>query len=244
MAAINDADGHVVGVTPDGRLLVSIDGSVAQADVGVKNTADARINPATEEKLEAVRALLDAEDFASQATLAALTAKDFSTQATLEALRLIQDQRMGKNALQYAQGKYRSVATKMTVPALGRSILQVLNPVGSTKSLTITEFTIGPTSDAEIEYWMNSTITAPTAVTPFIPNRFYATSPTTAIIQRGTAATGGAMFALSRSDSSDTPKPRAFTYTIPPGESVSVQAVGLASEYTVYVGATWIEEPI
>lgn len=49
MAAINDADGHVVGVTPDGRLLVSIDGSIAAANVGIKNAADIRVNPATEE---------------------------------------------------------------------------------------------------------------------------------------------------------------------------------------------------
>lgn len=246
MPAINDADGHVAQVTPEGLLQVAINGTVAQANVGVKNSLDARINPTTEEKLEAVRALLDAEDFATQTTLEAIralfAAEDFATQATLEALRLLYSQRTGKTVQQYAEGKFRAVATKVTVPALNSGIIQLQNPTGSGVSITVVEFTTGVTTDAEVAVWRNSVLTTPTVISSFNPNRFFATSATKGIVNTANAATGGEEISIFRVDSSDTPKPRAFTYTFPPGESVSLRAIGLATEYTLYGGVTWIEE--
>jgi len=76
LAAINDADGNVAQVTPDGRLQVEVGGNViVNATEYVARVDGTRINPATQETLAA----LAAEDFATEATLAALRSdRDFS----------------------------------------------------------------------------------------------------------------------------------------------------------------------
>lgn len=176
---------------------------------------------------------------------------DFATQTTLAAIQTIQsavrtalEDRLPRNAKQFADGKYRTaggtVALSLATP---QGSFHLSNPAGSGRSITITEFSLQASQGAEVSYFKDATSTG-TVASVFEPNRAYEGLTTTVgVLRVGVGVLSGGTQLSPITLVNTTTEPIDYTAVLLPGQSLAVRMVATTT-LTGYGSCTWIEETL
>lgn len=154
--------------------------------------------------------------------------------------------RLPRNAEHFIAGRYRSAGGKQPVGSGATGCLQIANPSGSGAVVTITEFMLTCSQNADVTFVFDATVTNPTLITPFNPHRAYAAAPTLAVVRRGGSGyTGGTVLSPVYRLAADRSLDKPYTLVLMPGQSVlaaiSVPTLGSAD---FYASSTWVEEAL
>lgn len=159
---------------------------------------------------------------------------DFASETTLA-------DRLPKNAKQFADGQYRTAGGKVSLSlATPNGSFHLDNPVGSGRSITITEFALGTSASVDVAYWKDATSTG-TAQDVFIPHRAYEGAVTTVgVVKAGVGVLSGGtqLSPITRLPTQGERIP--YTVVLMPGDSVAVQATATTT-LDFYASVTWIE---
>jgi hypothetical protein len=147
----------------------------------------------------------------------------------------------------FAAGRVRTAGGKVSVGSGSIGVFQLANPAGSSKILTLLDFTLATDSNADVTFRTDGTLSSPIAVEAFMPNRAYEGATTTVGIARqggnGYSSPGRVLSPVYRLGA-NAPLQQPFTVVLLPGMSVSVsvQAAALGS-MAFYCTGTWTEDP-
>lgn len=167
---------------------------------------------------------------------------DYATQTTLAAAKTALEDRLPKNAKQFADGEYRTAGGKVSLSlATPNGSFHLSNPAGSGRSITITEFSLAATGSADVAYFKDATSSG-TAADVFMPNRAYEGVATTVGVLRvgvGVLSGGTQLSPVSRLGS-NAPERIPYTAVLLPGQSLAVRFIATTT-LDAYCSATWIE---
>lgn len=146
----------------------------------------------------------------------------------------------------FIAGRIRTAGGQQAVAANTTGCFHLGNPTGSGKVLTVVDFILATDMVGNATFWFDSTITTPTNVAAFNPNRAYdgAGLTTVGVSQRGTGRTGGSQISPVYLLPNSIPVHQDFPLVLLPGMSVLVAVTSPAlSALNFFVTCTWAEDP-
>ena len=181
-------------------------------------------------------------ELAKDSTLVAVR-DHVDTLETIEtAVRTALEDRLPKNAKQFASGAYRTAGGKVTLTISQVGSINLSNPAGSGRVITVTEFSLASTVAVDVTYFKDATSTSPLADV-FMPHRGYEGVATTVGQVRlgASAGTGGTAISPVTRLGANAPERIPYTAVLMPGMSLSVRATATTG-LDFYGSVTWIEE--